>query len=388
MRCTAHRLVAATTAVVAFGALGTAPALGVSADALGLAAPDGRLGARPGPAAGLARTPPAGPHAEPSTVTPTSAALGLGLATDRPAARMAAQIREALGSRADDVSVVVHDRRTGTVISHNRSLRNYTASIVKVMMLVALLDARRSQGRALTADDRALAQDMITVSDNDAATTLLRRAGGRAALDELAERLGMTGTTAAVSWGRTLTTAEDQVKLMDAIVAGKAVRGAADRRYVLGLMARVVPEQGWGAGTIPDEARAQLKNGWLPAGRRGWRVNSIGHVVGPDRDYTIAMLSYGNDSFTQGRRILDTVSRMIYDGVDDLETAPDGDETGRDATGDPGPGVETGPGPHAGATARVASEARPVVAGRAGLPSTAPPWLGSPGSAFPPYPAW
>lgn len=262
---------------------------------------------------------------------------------DEAAAHLAQRIRAELGNRADDVSVVIHDRRTGRVVRHNPAMRNHTASIVKVMILVALIHQRRQDGRPLTAGDRTLARVMITRSDNAAATTLFGRAGGAGGLQDLSERLGMTNTSAAGAWGRTLTTASDQVKLMDAIISGAAVPDRSDRRYVLALMGDVIPEQAWGVDTVPDGAHAQVKNGWAPLQPRslGWRVNSIGHVTGPGRDYTMAMLSRRNADEAQGRTVLNRVAKLVYREI-------------------------------GGATA----------------PNGSPAWLTSPGHAFPPYPAW
>lgn len=270
--------------------------------------------------------------------------------------RLARRIQAELGERADDVSVVVHDRRTGLIIRHNPGMSTQTASIVKVMILVALIHERREDGRAPTAGDRALARVMITRSDNAAASTLLRRAGGSRALYELAARLDMDHTSASGAWGRTLTTASDQVTLMDAIVSGKGLPNRSDRRYVLGLMSDVVPEQAWGVGTVPAGAHAQVKNGWAPlrpASLR-WRVNSIGHVTGPGRDYTMAMLSRRNVSEAQGRKVLNKVAELVYREI------------------------------AAGSTAKASG----AMTTPANLPDAAPAWLDSPGHAFPPHPAW
>lgn len=366
---TIQRMGILTATAVALAGLGTAPAVAAEPNRPSRATPSNPLGR-------VVSTPERG--------------------TEGAATQLADEITAVLGSRADAVSVVVHDRRTDAVISHNTSLRNCTGSVVKVMVLVALIYERRSEGSSLTADDRELARRMITESDNDATTTLMQRAGGRSALDELAARVGMTRTQASAAWGRTVTTAEDQVRLLDAIIAGTAVRGAADRRYVLDLMAGVIPEQRWGAGTVPEGARVQLKNGWVELSPRGWRVNSIGHVVGPDRDYTIAMLSYDNASVTQGRLVLDAVSRVVYDGVDDRESAEDDDGSDDDGSDDSAgrgglaavSGGDVGRDSQDEASGTVVAGARPVAAGRAALPSTAPTWLESPGSAFPPYPVW
>lgn len=318
--------------------------------AVALAAPSPTLAA---PAAETAAS--AAETAAPMGVAGTPHVEGVG--QDEGVTELAGQIRAVLGERAEDVSVVIHDRRTGRFIRHNPTMSNHTASVVKVMILVALIEERREDGRALTAGDRALARLMITRSDNDAASTLLRRAGGSQALQRLAARLDMHATSVSDTWGRTSTTAADQVEFMDAIISGKAVRNRSDRRYVLGLMADVAPEQAWGVGAVPAGGQAQVKNGWAPLDPAAlrWRVNSVGHVTGPGRDYTMAMLSRKNVSDVQGRKVLNKVARLAYREIVDI-----------------GP---TGTGSVATATPAVRRDGAPA-------------WLDSPGRAFPPHPVW
>lgn len=331
------------------------------------------------------------------------------------ASRLSARIAATLGPRSSTVSVVVHDRRTGQVVTHNPSLRNSTGSIVKVMILVALIHERRSAGRGPSGDDWNRARAMITVSDNDAASTLLARAGGRRSLDRLASRLGMRHTSSASSWGRTSTSAADQVKLMDAILDGRAVPNAADRRRVLDLMSNVVPEQAWGVGAVPAAATVQLKNGWVSLSPYGWRINSIGHVAGQGRNYTIAMLSY-RSSWPGGTAVLGRVSRVVYDGIDDLPpTARTQVESNADASvptsspdalteplrsaapvnppaSEPAEAAESPSPDSASQTSRPAGEgtgsARGAISGSLRLPGSAPEWFGAPGAPFRPYPVW
>lgn len=293
----------------------------------------------------------------------TTGSAATGRAAARSAARSAdaelesrvqAAIRRALGARADDVSVRLHDRRTNVTVDHNASMRNCTGSIVKVLVLVALVRERREDGRRLSANDRSLARRMITMSDNDATSTLLSRLGGRSGLQRVAQKLGMKNTSVEWSWGRTVTTAADQALLIDAIVDGDAFTDRDDQAYVLDLMGKVIPEQAWGVGSVPDAADVALKNGWVPLTPRGWRVNSIGHVTGPGRDYTLAMLSYDNATMDQGVRVLDAVSKAVYQTVG---------SAGKSSAGG-------------------AQQAAPAV------PTGAPDWLLRPGMAFPPYPAW
>ncbi|WP_168582089.1 serine hydrolase [Gephyromycinifex aptenodytis] len=269
------------------------------------------------------------------------------------------QIEKILGSRRDDVAVSVHDRRTGSVFTYNGALENATGSIVKVMVLVALIERRRESGRGLSERQQAQAEQMIRFSDNDATNSLIRAAGGSSAITKLAKKLNMKSTQGRGAWGRTSTTATDQRMLIDAIVSGK-VLSSADRQYVLGLMRQVTPEQRWGVGTVPKGAVAEVKNGWVPLEPRGWRVNSIGHVTGKGRDYTVAMLSYDNPSMEAGTSMLDELSGYIYRTM--------------------------GQRPNAAAAALQGSFDGVVPSSDlgAGIPS----WIRSPGAAYPPRLWW
>lgn len=391
----------------------------------GFAELTGETGRAEAAAAQAVAAPAVGPslaaHAAPSVVVaPADWAARDGRETrDTPeaisASRLSARIAATLGPRSSTVSVVVHDRRTGQVVTHNPSLRNSTGSIVKVMILVALIHERRSAGRGPSGDDWNRARAMITVSDNDAASTLLARAGGRRSLDRLASRLGMRHTSSASSWGRTSTSAADQVKLMDAILDGRAVPNAADRRRVLDLMSNVVPEQAWGVGAVPAAATVQLKNGWVSLSPYGWRINGIGHVAGQGRNYTIAMLSY-RSSWPGGTAVLGRVSRVVYDGIDDLPpTARTQVESDADASvptsspdalteplrsaapvnppaSEPAEAAESPSPDSASQTSRPAGEgtgsARGAISGSLRLPGSAPEWFGAPGAPFRPYPVW
>lgn len=128
-------------------------------------------------------------------------------------------------------------------------------------------------------------------------------------------------------------------------------------------MGDVIPEQAWGVGSVPASASAQVKNGWLPLAtsgsrRKTWRINSIGHVTGGGRDYTMAMLSTNGRSMDSGIATLDRVSEIVFDGVTAL---------GR---------------PAAGTAAHVSGQ----LTGPVSLPAGAPSWFESPGAAFRPYP--
>ncbi len=216
------------------------------------------------------------------------------------------------------VGVCLHDRMTGERFSHNGRFRTQIGSLVKPMILVALIRAQRAKGQGLTMSQERMADGMIRVNDNPAAAALMRAAGGRRSLDRLASDLGMARTESSVSsWGRTMSTAPDQARFMDALLDGSAELGIedSDREYVLDLMARVIPSQKWGVGCVPSGVESRVKNGWVPLSPGEWRVNTVGHVKGWERDYVLAILSSSNSSMEAGVGRVNAVSRTVFSAL-------------------------------------------------------------------------
>ncbi|HET6860946.1 MAG TPA: serine hydrolase [Streptomyces sp.] len=194
-----------------------------------------------------------------------------------------------------------------------------SASIVKVGILAALLLRAQDAGRPLDAREEAYAEAMIRRSDNDAATALWAAIGGADGLDAAHRRLGLVETRADRAWGRTLTTARDQLTLLRAVFAvADAAAGSApgpalsadSRMYVGHLMERVVPEQAWG---VPAAGSgAAVKNGWMPRDPEGlWAVHSIGRVAVDGRPLLVAVLSDGHATREAGVALVERVVREV-----------------------------------------------------------------------------
>ena len=176
---------------------------------------------------------------------------------------------------------------------------------MKVQILGTLLTQAQSAGHSLTQDEQSLATSMIEESDNDSATSLWNEVGAAPAVQSFDQSLGMSATVPSVDWGLTVTTAADQITLLEHIVSANPVLSTASRQYIESLMESVTPSQAWGvsAGTAPGTTIA-LKNGWLPVSS-GWEVNSIGWIDGSGRDYLIAVLTSGDPSENYG---IDSIS--------------------------------------------------------------------------------
>lgn len=207
------------------------------------------------------------------------------------------------------LSLAVHDRTTGARFTVG-ARRFRTASIVKVDILAALLLREQS----LSTAQKNLATDMITVSDNDAASRLFRSAGGVSGLEEANDALGLTETTPDIRWGVTTTTAADQVRLLGSICDQKSPLTPSARKFVLGLMTKVVDEQRWGvpAAASPQASGVWVKNGWVQvsADDNLWLVNSIGRIVEGEHDWLVAVLSDHHATQERGIEVVEGAAEV------------------------------------------------------------------------------
>jgi hypothetical protein len=241
-------------------------------------------------------------------------ALLVGPSTSAQAPGLHREVADYLASRSGVVSVAVYDLVRARGWDWHSRYRGYTASIVKVDILAALLyrEGRLSQWQ------RTLAALMIEESDNDAASTLYGYIGGAAGLDEFNRRAGLDQTVASSSWGLTKTSAHDQVQLLRLLASPGQMFTRAQRAYALGLMRSVVGSQCWGvAAGVPDGVSVALKNGWLPlsaARGAGWQMNSIGYVLGLGRRYLVGILSH-SPGYAYGVRTIEHVSRVVWRGM-------------------------------------------------------------------------
>jgi hypothetical protein len=123
----------------------------------------------------------------------------------------------------------------------------------------------------------------------------------------------MKATTPSTAWGLTVTTAADQIILLEHVVLPNPELSTASRDYMLSLLESVTPSQVWGvsAGAVPGTTVA-LKNGWLPVGAT-WQVNSIGWISGSDRNYVIAVLTSGDPSESYGIASISLVADSAWE---------------------------------------------------------------------------
>jgi beta-lactamase class A len=181
-----------------------------------------------------------------------------------------------------------------------------TASVVKVMMLVAYLQMVNAQRRGLHAADNSLLYPMIHVSDNNAASAVLGIVGG-AALARVARESGMTDYSPGIGWWAfTQTSAADQARFFFALERLIPPRFYG---YARGLLSGIEPSQSWG---IPPVARPRwqvfFKTGALPS---EGLFNEVGRLERPGTTFTIAVLTSGDPSMNYGEQTIQGVAASL-----------------------------------------------------------------------------
>lgn len=226
-----------------------------------------------------------------------------------------AQLQTYLQGRPTTGAVEVRDLVTGQEYGYRADKAYGSASVVKIAILAATLRRQEQAGRALTAGEKSLLARMIRDSSNGAASTLWNRLGRGEAMDRFFAEAEMTRTKAGPKgyWGLTRVTAADQVVLMAHLAQPSDLLTEAGRAYAVKLMSSVDADQDWGVSAGPGKGvTVELKNGWLPRGRDGWAVHSVGHVRGDGRDYLIAVLTLDNKTENKGISTVEGVSKLVW----------------------------------------------------------------------------
>jgi Beta-lactamase enzyme family len=226
-----------------------------------------------------------------------------------------------LATRPGSVGYVLRDRRTGA------SYRNphagelvWTASTIKLAMVVDLLTRQRAGAVSLTPADKRLMASMMNSSDDDAADTLWARYGGtdHQAFNAAFPRYGMTdlqpqrGFSATYPyWGFQKTTANDLDRLMNYALTSL---NPADTAWIVDALQHVAPNQQWGVWGAGLAMSPGNKDGWsLEQG--GWVTNSVG-FAGPGQEYTLAIMNSlgGNGGYDDGVATTTHLAQLLLTG--------------------------------------------------------------------------
>jgi hypothetical protein len=232
-----------------------------------------------------------------------------------------AAVQSYLDTRPGTTGVVLHDMQTGAVWHNDHSTDpTWTASTIKLAMVVDLFTRDRAGEITLTEDDRSLIAAMLHSSDDDAADTLWYRYAGsdHMAFNNDFPKYGMTSLQPKKGyskfypyWGFQKCTAEDLDRLIHYVLTELP---ADERTYILGKLRDVAANQQWGVWGAGPAAQPGNKDGWSEE-EGGWVMNSVG-FVGPGERYTLAAMNNlsGEGGYDDGRETVTHVSELLFAG--------------------------------------------------------------------------
>lgn len=211
--------------------------------------------------------------------------------------------------REGTVSFAAVDER-GRIHAKHGLRRFDSASVIKVMLMVAYLNEPDVRDRRLRDADHDLLRPMITRSDNATAQRVYEKVGN-AGLNRLARRADMRRFTPNAVWGLSQITARDQAWFMYRIK-----RFIPDRHvgYALGLLRHIVPSQRWGIPRVaPRHWIVNFKGGFVPDGSTGlWKINQVALLHrAPRRRLAVAVLTRGNPTAAYGHHTVRGVAKRL-----------------------------------------------------------------------------
>lgn len=231
----------------------------------------------------------------------------------RGAKRIAAAERFADG-RAGTISFAVVDE-SGRLRGAASDRVHHSASVVKVMLMIALLREPGVRDDELTDEERRLLGPMIRRSDNKAANVIYTRVGA-GALYELASDAGMERFTTQPTWGLSTITAGEQARFFFRLERYIPRR---HRRYAMRLLTQIVARQRWGITPVaPSGWTLHFKGGW--SGRPNWRINQVMLLRRDDRRFALAILTRDQPGKRYGiQSVRGVASRLLrgYNAVTD-----------------------------------------------------------------------
>jgi hypothetical protein len=215
------------------------------------------------------------------------------------------------GGRAGAVSFAVIDW-WGRIYGLRRGHTEPSASVVKVMLMVAYLRLPSVRNRPLTSADVALLRPMIRRSDNGAASQVSFIVGGRR-LGRLARRARMRDFRFNPGvWGLSRISARDQARFMYRLERHIPRR---HRRFALRQLAHVVASQRWGVGTVqPRRWALYFKGGW--GGGTGWVNHQVALLKHGPRRVSLAILTSSSPSHDYGKQTLRGVAARLLRGLE------------------------------------------------------------------------
>lgn len=256
------------------------------------------------------------------TFSPPRALAACPAATDCGLGTRVALADDYLATRPGSVGYVLRDRTTGAVYRNSNAAEPvWTASTIKLAMVVDLLTRARSGAITLNESDRTLVSAMLHSSDDDAADTLWARYGGTDHRDFNTNfpAYGLTGLQPVRGfsrvypyWGFQKATPDDLDRLMNYTLTSLA---PGDTAAIVGALQQVDTNQQWGVWGAGPEMHPGNKDGWsLEEG--GWVVNTVG-FAGPQQRYTLAVMNALGDQggYADGVATTTRLSELLLAGL-------------------------------------------------------------------------
>ena len=212
--------------------------------------------------------------------------------------------RRFAAGRRGHVGFAVVDEE-GSLHGHNAAAHFESASVVKVMLMVAYL--REARNRPLTDNDRNLLAPMIKRSANAPASEIYLKVGA-GALHKLARDAGMKGFSTGPTWGASRIAPGSQARFFHELE-----RYIPERHldYALRLLADIVSRQRWGIPPeVPQGWHIRFKGGWAREAA-GWKVNQVAMITNGGRRLAVAVLTRGNPSKEYGQATVRGVAERL-----------------------------------------------------------------------------
>jgi hypothetical protein len=242
--------------------------------------------------------------APPSVVAPVAApALVAGgaagvTAASAAAVKAAVQAVDALDRASPNTKfgVAVLDRTTGQLaVGAGGATAFYSASVVKLYTVVAILHRVEIGSVTLTAADRTNIQRALVASDDQAMNALWEKFGGPETVAQTISLVGLNDSKPpddSGEWGETLISARDVVAVYDYVLRSMA---PSSRDMIMGALEQAQDtgadgfDQAFGLIAPPRKPDVAAKQGWMWIGSDFW-LHTTG-VLGADDRYVIAVLS-------------------------------------------------------------------------------------------------
>jgi len=198
----------------------------------------------------------------------------------------------------------------GRLHGHRRASRVPTASVIKVMFMVAYLRHPDVRDRQLRDSDRALLGPMIRRSDNDAATRIADYLGPRR-INRLARNAGMRHFHYTRPWGLSQTSARDQALFMFELERYIPER---HERYARYLLSHIVESQSWGIGQLyRPNWRFFFKGGW--GSGTGWVCHQVAFLEREGKRIAVAIMIRNSPSHDYATQTLRGVAERLLDDL-------------------------------------------------------------------------